>query len=109
LLAATWWLQRKRLSSDSIDAKEAERIGLVNKVVPAEELEAAASEYVKRFASNSGLALSQARRALYRNLDLELHKALEVTGIDSAAVMAGENSVEGLKAFLEKRKPVWKR
>ena len=97
------------LSGDSIDAKEAERIGLVNKVVPAEELEAAASEYVKRFASNSGLALSQARRALYRNLDLELHKALEVTGIDSAAVMAGENSVEGLKAFLEKRKPVWKR
>jgi cyclohexa-1,5-dienecarbonyl-CoA hydratase len=97
------------LSGDSIDAKEAERIGLVNKVVPAEELEAAASEYVKRFASNSGLALSQARRALYRNLDLELHKALEVTGIDSEAVMAGENSVEGLKAFLEKRKPVWKR
>jgi cyclohexa-1,5-dienecarbonyl-CoA hydratase len=97
------------LSGNSIDAREAERIGLINKAVPADELETAADEFIKRFTSNSGLALSQARRAIYRNLDLEFHKALEVTGIDSAAVMAGENSVEGLTAFLEKRKPVWKR
>ena len=96
------------LSGDSIDAKEAERIGLINKAVPEEELEKATDEFIKRFSSNSGLALSQARRALYRNLDLEFHKAMEVTGIDSAAVMAGENSVEGLTAFLEKRTPVWK-
>jgi len=68
-----------------------------------------AVEFIKRFSTNSGLALSQARRALYRNLDLEFHKAMEVTGTDSVAVMAGENSVEGLTAFVEKRKPVWKR
>jgi cyclohexa-1,5-dienecarbonyl-CoA hydratase len=97
------------LSGDSIAAKEAARIGLINQVVPAEELEAAAAAFIKRFTSNSGLALSQARRALYRNLDLEFHKALEVTGIDATAVMAGENSVEGLTAFLEKRAAVWKR
>ncbi len=97
------------LSGDSIDAKEAERIGLINKAVPAEELETAADEFIRRFTANSGLALSQARRALYRNQDLEFHKALEVTGIDSMAVMVGENSVEGLTAFMEKRKPVWKR
>ncbi len=97
------------LSGDSIDAREAERIGLINKAVPAAELETKADEFIKRFSANSGLALSQARRALYRNLDLEFHKAMEVTGIDSVAVMAGENSVEGLTAFLEKRKPVWKR
>jgi len=97
------------LSGDSIDAKEAERIGLINKAVPEPELETAADEFIKRFTTNSGLALSQTRRAVYRNLDLEFHKAMEVTGIDAVAVMAGENSVEGLTAFMEKRTPVWKR
>ncbi len=97
------------LSGDSIDAREAERIGVINKVVPDEELEKAADEFIKRFTSNSGLALTQARRALYRNFDLEFRKAMEVTGTDATLVMGGENSVEGLTAFLEKRKPVWKR
>jgi len=97
------------LSGDSIDAKEAERIGLVNKVVPEEELEKAANEFINRLTTNSGLALSQARRALYRNFDLEFHQAMEATRIDSTAVMASENGVEGLTAFVEKRKPVWKR
>ena len=95
------------LSGDSISAKEAEKIGLVNKAVPEEEFEKATEEFIKRFTANSGLTLTQARRALYRNFDLEFHKALEVTGVDSTLVMAGENSVEGLTAFLEKRKPVW--
>jgi len=95
------------LSGDSISAREAERIGLVNKVVPEEELEKATEEFIKRFTANSGLTLTQARRALYRNFDLEFHQAMEVTGIDAILVMAGKNSVEGLTAFLEKRKPVW--
>ena len=95
------------LSGDSISAKEAERIGLVNKAVPEEELEKATEEFIKRFTANSGLTLTQTRRALYRNFDLEFHKAMEVTGIDSTLVMSGKNSVEGLRAFMEKRKPVW--
>jgi len=97
------------LSGDSIDAKEAERIGLINKAIPEEELEKAADEFINRFLANSGLALSQARRALYRNFDLGFHQAMEITAIDSVAVMASENGVEGLTAFVEKRKPVWKR
>jgi len=95
------------LSGDSISAKEAERIGLVNKAVPDEEFEKATEEFIKRFTANSGLTLTQARRALYRNFDLDFYKAMEVTGVDATMVMAEENSVEGLKAFLEKRKPVW--
>jgi len=95
------------LSGDSIGAKEAERLGLINKAVPEAELEKAADEFIRRFTANSGLILAQARRALYRNLDLEFTKAMEVTAADSVLVMSGENSVEGLRAFLEKRKPVW--
>jgi cyclohexa-1,5-dienecarbonyl-CoA hydratase len=95
------------LSGDSISAKEAERIGLVTKAVPAAEFKQASEEFIKRFTANSGLALTQARRALYRNFDLNFHEALEATGVDAAMVMAGENSVEGLSAFLEKRKPIW--
>ncbi len=95
------------LSGDSISAKEAERIGLVTKAVPAAEFKEASEEFIKRFTANSGLALTQARRALYRNFDLNFHDALEATGVDATMVMAGENSVEGLSAFLEKRKPIW--
>jgi cyclohexa-1,5-dienecarbonyl-CoA hydratase len=95
------------LSGDSISAKEAERIGLVNKAVPDNEFEKATDEFIKRFTANSGLTLTQARRALYRNFDLDFREAMEVTGADATMVMAEENSVEGLKAFLEKRKPVW--
>jgi len=95
------------LSGDSISAREAERIGLINKAVPKEEFEATTEQFIKRFTTNSGLTLTQARRALYRNFDLDFHQAMEVTGADATLVMAEENSVEGLKAFLEKRKPVW--
>ncbi len=95
------------LSGDSISAKEAERIGLINKAVPDNEFEKATEEFIKRFTANSGLTLTQARRALYRNFDLDFREAMEVTGADATMVMAEENSVEGLKAFLEKRKPVW--
>lgn len=95
------------LSGDSISAKEAEAIGLINKAVPDNEFEKAAEEFIKRFTANSGLTLTQTRAALYRNFDLDFREAMEVTGVDATLVMAGENSVEGLKAFLEKRKPVW--
>jgi cyclohexa-1,5-dienecarbonyl-CoA hydratase len=95
------------LSGDSISAQEAERIGLVNKVIPAAEFKKGCDEFIQRFTANSGLALTQARRALYRNFDLSFEEALETTGVDATMVMAGENSIEGLTAFLEKRKPIW--
>ena len=95
------------LSGDNISAEEAEKIGLVTKVVPAADFEKGCDEFIKRFTSNSGLILTQARRALYRNFDLSFYEALEATGADATMVMAGENSVEGLSAFLEKRKPIW--
>lgn len=96
------------LTGDSIDAQEAYRLGLVNKVVPAEELEKASQEFINRFLDKSGIALRLGRRALYRIADLELRKALDIAGDLGLQLMKTEDGVEGLTAFLEKRKPVWK-
>ncbi|MFQ5827474.1 MAG: enoyl-CoA hydratase/isomerase family protein [Dehalococcoidia bacterium] len=96
------------LSGDNIDAKEAERIGLVNKVVPYEELEKAAEEFAQRFSGLSGIVLRMARRTMYQTADLGWDEALKVAAEVSEDVMKTEDANEGLSAFVEKRKPVWK-
>ena len=97
------------LSGDALSAAEAERIGLVNKVVPDADLPKAADDFLKRFTGNSGLALTQTRRAVYCAMDLEFRKALDVISADALHQMSGPNAVEGLSSFVEKRKPNWKR
>lgn len=96
------------LTGDNIDAQEAYRIGLVNKVVPAADLEKASEAFLNRFLVNSGIALRLGRRALYRVGDVELRKALDIAGDLGLQLMKTEDGIEGLQAFLEKRKPVWK-
>lgn len=94
---------------DNISAKEAERIGLVNKVVPEADLDRVAGEMAQKFLTKSGLGVKLVRQALYRCADASdfesaLQKATEL-GIESWQTADGQ---EGLKAFLEKRPPVWK-
>ncbi len=94
---------------ENISAAEAERIGLVNKVVPAEELDKAAEELAGKFLAMSGLSIKLIREALYKcadiaELDGAVKKATEL-GIKSWETEDGQ---EGLKSFLEKRSPVWK-
>jgi cyclohexa-1,5-dienecarbonyl-CoA hydratase len=93
---------------DNIDAKEAERIGLVNKVVPQEELQGAAEEFIARISEKSPVVLKMVRRALYEVCDLDLAQALEVADEYGRRIMETEDATEGLTAFLEKRKPAWK-
>lgn len=97
------------LVGDNIKAAEAERIGLVNRVVPEEELDAAAEELAGKFLEKSGLGVSIIREAFYQCVNAEnfedaLKKATE-QGIKSWET---EDAQEGLNAFLEKRPPVWK-
>jgi len=94
---------------DSIPAKEAERIGLVNKVVADEELDKAAEELAAKFLKKSGLSVKLVRDAVYQcsnipELDKALDKATEL-GINSWSTGDGQ---EGLKSYLEKRPPNWK-
>jgi cyclohexa-1,5-dienecarbonyl-CoA hydratase len=97
------------LLGESINAQEAERIGLINKVVPEEELDKVSEELARKFLEKSGLSVKLCREAFYQCADkaefeTALQKATEL-GIKTWETGDGQ---EGLKAFLEKRKPVWK-
>ncbi|HKZ94121.1 MAG TPA: enoyl-CoA hydratase/isomerase family protein [Candidatus Bathyarchaeia archaeon] len=97
------------LTGDVISAAEAKQIGLVNKVVPQEKLEEAARELVAKLKDKSPVVLRLARMSLHQMLDANFKKELEeVTGIYLSLLMRTEDAVEGLKAFMEKRKPQWK-
>ena len=97
------------LTGNVIGAAEAKQIGLVNHVVPPEKLEEATEELVNKLKEKSPVVLRLARMATYQGLDLDFKKALDnVTGIYLNLLMRTEDAVEGLKAFLEKRKPQWK-
>jgi len=97
------------LTGDVITAAEAKQIGLVNKVVPSEKLEEAVTELVSRLREKSPVVLKLTRMSLRQMLDVDFKKELEeVTGIYLNLLMHTEDAVEGLKAFIEKRKPQWK-
>jgi enoyl-CoA hydratase/carnithine racemase len=96
------------MTGDLIDADEAQRIGLVNKVVPLEKLEEETLNYAKKLADKSPLALQLGKKSFYKMEDLEFKKALELTNNHFATLCTTEDAHEGVDAFLNKRKPVWK-
>jgi enoyl-CoA hydratase/carnithine racemase len=91
-----------------ITAVEAERLGLVNQVVPAAKLEEATLELARRIASASGDTLALGKRAFYQQLALdrpEAYRLAETVMVDNAQTL---DAVEGIRAFLEKRPPRWR-
>ncbi len=97
------------LSGDLINAKEAERIGLINKVVPHEELDKAAEEFAGRFLEKSRYILKLTKQAAYQVSELsDFEQALDMINYLSRKIMESEDAIEGLTSFLERRKPVWK-
>ena len=106
-------LGRKRclemlLTGDMIDARDAEQWGLVNKVVPADQLEAETMALANKLAEKSPLALQMGKQSFYGMSDMEFGKALEYSNETFAALCVTEDAQEGVDAFLKKRKPVWK-
>jgi enoyl-CoA hydratase/carnithine racemase len=96
------------LTGERIPAAEAARIGLVNRVVPAAELEAETMKLAALLASKSPTAMRLGLRAFYETQDLDHRPALEHLQGQLAAVLATEDAAEGLAAFFQKRPPVWK-
>jgi enoyl-CoA hydratase len=91
-----------------IKAEEAERIGLVNRVVPADQLERAALELAHELARKSPTAMRLGLKAFYETQDLDYRPALEHLLGQLATVLASEDAAEGIAAFFQKRDPVWK-
>lgn len=93
------------LTGDTIDAREAERIGLVNLVAPVESFESALAGFVGRLTTLSGAVLRHAKRAIAVGLDNGLS---EIERYYLNDLMQCEDANEGLNAFMQKRSPVWK-
>ena len=96
------------LTGDPIDAQEAYRIGLVNQVVPASELETAIAAMVKRLIWKGAVALKSQKAAIYGTLEMGLKEAIENEGRLFSDIFKTEDAEEGAKAFLEKRRPAFK-
>lgn len=96
------------LTGDHITAQEAYRIGLVNKVVPTGRVIREAEGLAKRIISNSALPIAAIIEALNEGLQKDLQDGLEVETKQFLDLQGSDDMEEGLKAFLEKRKPKFK-
>ena len=91
--------------ADFVDAKEAASIGLVNKVVPAAELDAAAEQWGRRLAEGPTLALGLSKRLLDASSSVTLPQAFEDEARCQHITYASQDMREGIKAYLERREP----
>ncbi len=95
-------------TGDMIDAHEAHRIGLVDEVYPAEELLNKAMEMARMILAKSPVAVSTAKECINRGLDVSLSAGLDLEKSSFGTIYGTEDSAEGMKAFLEKRKADFK-
>lgn len=96
------------LSGESINAQEAYRIGLVDRVVPPDQLLPEAMKVAERICRNAPLAVQAAKEAVYRGMDLSLPEALWLEEFLAEPVRQSEDAKEGPRAFFEKRPPQFK-
>jgi enoyl-CoA hydratase/carnithine racemase len=96
------------LLGERIDAAEAHRIGIVNRVVAPEQLDAAVAEWAQKLASKSPLIMRLGKDAMWRQLDMPLAEALDYLRSQLTIELSTEDAIEGVTAFFEKREPNWK-
>ncbi len=96
------------LLGEWIDAQEALRLGIVNKVVPDGKLEEETEKFAFELAEKNPLALELAKKCIYAAEDLPYSQALDYASELFTFLAGTEDAKEGIKAFFEKRKPVWK-
>jgi enoyl-CoA hydratase/carnithine racemase len=96
------------LLGERLSAEDAERHGLVNKVVPADEFDGAVDEWAQKLAAKSPVLMRLGHDAMYRQQDMALDDALEYLRSQLSLTFTTEDIVEGAQAFFEKREPNWK-
>jgi len=95
-------------TGDVIDAAEALRVGLVSRVLSPEELMPATLELARKIAAGPPIAIRLAKRALYRNAESDLRSALEFETFAQNACFETEDAREGIRAFVDKRAPIFR-
>ncbi len=95
-------------TGEIIDAQEALRLGIVSAVHPPEELLPAAYALARKIADGPPIAIRLAKRSIYHNLDCDLRQALEFETFAQNICFDTEDAAEGIKAFVEKRPPVFR-
>jgi enoyl-CoA hydratase/carnithine racemase len=95
------------LTGEMVEAARARELGLVNRVVPEAELEAAALALAGQIAAKSPLVLAIGKEAFYRQAEMDLAAAYRYAAEVMTTNMLARDAAEGIDAFLEKRPPVW--
>jgi 2-(1,2-epoxy-1,2-dihydrophenyl)acetyl-CoA isomerase len=117
-LGSSWLLPRliglhkaKQLAllGDTLDAAEAERIGLVSCLVAEEALEATVAEWTRRLADGPSVAMRLDKQLLNQTWSLTFEQALEIEAMAQAVNIPSPDAAEALAAFLERREPVFRR
>jgi len=96
------------LTGDFIDAPTARQYGLVNRVVPAERLDAEVAQLAQSIVDKSAVAVATGKRMFYKHLEMGLEGAYQYAAQTMACNMMAEDVGEGIDAFMQKREPEWK-
>jgi len=96
------------LLGERLGAQEALAAGIVNKVVPADQFDAAVGEWAAKLAGKSPVIMRLGKEAMRRQMDQPLDDALDYLRAQLTLAMSTEDIVEGVSAFFEKRQPQWK-
>jgi enoyl-CoA hydratase len=95
------------LLGDRISAEEAREAGIVNRVVPAADFDAAVDDWAVRLAAKSPVMMRLGKDAMYRQLDMAFEDALDFLRSQLSVAFTTDDIQEGVRAFFEKRDPSW--
>jgi enoyl-CoA hydratase/carnithine racemase len=96
------------LTGDFIDAAEAKSRGLINRVVAADQLDVEVKKLTESICAKSAVAVAMGKQMFYRQVEMGFDAAYQLASETMACNMMAEDAGEGIDAFMEKRKPVWK-